>query len=67
MVHIEGDNYPPPRLRQMLASFISLLKLAVMAVVLLGERLQIWDHLNIDPPQAYIWATHNKVQNMTLS
>ena len=61
MVHIEGDNYPPPRPRQMLASFISMAKLAVMAIVLLGERLQIWENLNIDPPQAYLWATQNKV------
>lgn len=62
MVRIEGDNYPPPRPRQMLASVISVVKLAVMAVVLLGERLQIWENLNIEPPQAYIWATQNKVQ-----
>jgi len=61
MVRIEGDNYPPPRPRQMLASLISVVKLAIMAVVLLGERLQIWENLNIDPPQAYIWATQNKV------
>ena len=60
-VRIEGDNYPPPRPRQMLASVISVVKLAVMAVVLLGERLQIWENLNIDPPQAYIWAAQNKV------
>ena len=61
MLRIEGDNYPPPRPRQMLASFISMAKLAVMAVVLLGERLQIWESLNIDPPQVYIWAIQNKV------
>lgn len=61
MVRIEGDNYPPPRPRQMLASFLSIAKLAVMAIVLLGERLQIWESLNIDPPQAYIWATQNKM------
>ena len=61
MVRIEGDNYPPPRPRQMLASVLSIAKLAVMAIVLLGERLQIWESLNIDPPQAYIWATQNKV------
>jgi len=41
-------------------------KLAVMAVVLLGERLQIWENLNIDPPQAYIWATQNKVRRECL-
>ena len=61
MLRIEGDNYPPPRPRQMLASFISMAKLAVMAIVLLGERLQIWETLNINPPQVYIWATQNKV------
>lgn len=60
-VRIEGDNYPPPRPRQMLASVLSLAKLAVMAIVLLGERLQIWESLNVDPPQVYIWATQNKM------
>lgn len=60
-VHIQGDNYPPPRPRQMLASFISLLKLAIMAIILLGERLNIWQSLNMEPPQIYIWATQNKV------
>ena len=63
-VRIEGDNYPPPRPRQMLASVLSLAKLAVMAIVLLGERLQIWESLNVDPPQVYIWATQNKVFKM---
>ena len=67
MVRIEGDNYPPPRPRQMLASVISVVKLAVMAVVLLGERLQIWENLNIDPPQAYIWATQNKVRRVSFA
>ncbi|KAK2556622.1 Thioredoxin reductase-like selenoprotein T1b, partial [Acropora cervicornis] len=60
-VHIQGDNYPPPRPRQMLASFISLLKLAIMAIILLGERLNIWQSLNMEPPQIYIWATQNKM------
>lgn len=61
MVQIQGDNYPPPPPRQMLASLISLLKLAIMAIILLGERLNIWQSLNIEPPQIYIWATQNKV------
>ena len=67
MVRIEGDNYPPPRPRQMLASLISMAKLVVMALVLLGERLQIWENLNMDPPQVYIWATQNKVFILTKS
>ena len=61
MVHIEGDNYPPPRPRQMLASLISMVKLVVMGIVLLGDRLNLWENLNIAPPQAYLWATQNKV------
>lgn len=59
---IVGDNYPPPLLRQYLAGIISFGKLAVIALILMGDRLQILESLNIQPPDIYSWAQQNKVR-----
>jgi hypothetical protein len=60
-LNIVGDNYPPPRPRQMLASFMSIAKLIVIGMIVFGERLQILESLNINPPPIYQWAVSNKV------
>ena len=60
-VKVVGDNYPPPPPRKVLASVISIAKLVLMGIVLFGEQLQLWQNLNIAPPQWYVWAKQNKV------
>ena len=60
---IVGDNYPPPLLRQYLAGIISFAKLAIIALILLGDQFQILESLNIQPPSIYLWAKQNKVCN----
>ena len=60
-VNVIGDNFPPPRPRQMLASIIGTLKLVLMGLVIFGENVNIWQTLNITPPPIYVWASQNKV------
>lgn len=65
-LQIVGDNYPPPRPRQMLASIMSFTKLLIIGMIIFGERLQIFENFNIQPPPIYQWAVQNKVGQDTL-
>lgn len=56
---IEGDNYPPSAMRQLLAQGLSILKLAIIAMVVLGQNP--FPHLNMETPSVFTWATENKV------
>ena len=58
---VEGANYPPPRPRQISASVLSMVKIAIILCILFGEQLQIWQSLNMTPPEYYVWASQNKV------
>lgn len=60
-VNVIGDNFPPPRPRQILASVISTLKLVLMGLVIFGDHINIWQTLGITPPPIYIWANQNKM------
>jgi len=57
---VEGANYPPPRPRQISASVLSMVKIAIILCILFGEQLQIWQSLNMTPPEYYVWASQNK-------
>lgn len=56
---IEGDNYPPPMLRQYLAQGLSILKLALIVMVIIGQ--DPFPHLNMETPSIFQWAVQNKV------
>ena len=58
---IVGDNYPPSPLRRYLAGIVSVIKLAIIGLVLMGDRLQIFEAINMQPPDIYLWAKQNKV------
>ena len=58
---IVGDNYPPPLVNQYLAGFISVSKMALILLIILGDRVQLFESLNIQPPDIYLWAKQNKV------
>ena len=71
-MHISGGNFPPGQMRQSLASFIGFAKLALLALIIMGDKLNIFENLQIAPPPIYIWASQNKVsfsllfQNLSL-
>jgi len=58
---IHAANYPPPPLYKNLATVVSLSKWAALCTIVLGERLQIWQTMNMQPPSMYTWAQEHKV------
>lgn len=58
---IIGDFYPPPLVNQYLAGIISVIKMALILLIVLGDSVQIFESLNIQQPDIYIWAKQNKV------
>lgn len=60
-MHISGGNFPPGQLRQSLASIIGFAKLALLAVIIIGDKMNIFENLQIAPPQIYTWASQNKI------
>lgn len=56
---VEGDNYPPPAMRQVLAQGLSVLKLVLIAMVVAGQNP--FPHLNMETPSAFTWAVENKI------
>ncbi len=59
---IVGDNYPPPLVNQYLAGFISICKMALILLIIMGDRVQLFESFNIQPPDIYLWAKQNKVK-----
>ena len=60
-MHISGGNFPPGQLRQSLASFVGFAKLALLAVIIMGDKMNIFENMQITPPPIYVWASQNKV------
>lgn len=56
---IQGDNYPPTELNAYLAQAISLLKFAIIILLVSGQNPFAW--LHIETPSIYTWAIENKV------
>ena len=56
---IEGDNYPPPPVKAMVAQFLSVAKLVLIGLIVSG--INPFPHLNMPTPNVYTWATENKV------
>lgn len=56
---VEGDNYPPPPMRQLFAQGLGILKIIIIAMVVLGQNP--FPHLNIDTPSIFTWAVENKL------
>lgn len=63
---IVGDNYPPPLLRQYLARILGFVKLAIIAIILMGDQFQLLESFNIQPPEIYSWAKQNKMYAIML-
>eukprot|EP00794_Sanderia_malayensis_P011145 gene11145-12317_t len=60
-MQISGGNFPPGTVRQTLANVIGLSKLLVLALIIFGHRVNIFEHLQITPPPIYVWAMQNKI------
>lgn len=56
---IEGDNYPPPAPKAMLAQVLSVAKLVLIALIVSGYNP--FTFLNVATPSVYTWATENKM------
>ncbi len=56
---IEGDTYPPPAYRQMIAQVVGLIKIALIAAIAFGQNP--FEIIGMQTPAVYIWAQQNKV------
>lgn len=48
-------------LYQRIASVANIAKWVSLGIVALGEKIQMWQSLNMEPPSAYTWAKDHKV------
>nr|CAG4647405.1 EOG090X0DP2 [Megafenestra aurita]SVE92656.1 EOG090X0DP2 [Megafenestra aurita] len=55
---IEGDNYPPPFLRQKMAHLLGILKILLILLVVSGTN--IFQHLGVQTPSVWEWTQQNK-------
>jgi len=58
-VQIQGENYPPPKLYQTLASILSIVKFVLIACILTGKNP--FDFLGLETPHIYLWAQENMI------
>jgi len=58
-VAVEGDNYPPPPPRALLAQILSFVKIGLIVMVITGTNP--FPSLGMQTPAAYAWATQNKL------
>jgi len=61
---IEGDNYPPPAYRQMIAQAVGLMKIAFIAAIAFGQNP--FAIIGMQTPAAYTWASQNKISSCLL-
>ena len=64
-ITIHGANYPASRQNQIIATVLSYAKWAGLIIVVFGEKIQLWQNLNIPPPDLYTWSQQNKVCKMS--
>ncbi|XP_046851766.1 thioredoxin reductase-like selenoprotein T [Xenia sp. Carnegie-2017] len=63
---IVGGNYPPPLINQYIASFLSVSKMMLVLLIIFGERIQLFESLNMQPPDIYLWTQENKMYAIIL-
>ena len=61
-IHISGGNFPPGQLRQSVANIVGFAKLALLAIIIFGDKMKIFESLQMAPPSVYTWANQNKVR-----
>lgn len=58
-LNIEGDNYPPPAPKALIAQVLSFAKLGFIVLIVSG--INPFAFLNMPTPSFYTWAIENKV------
>lgn len=56
---VEGDNYPPPPMKAYFTQFLSVLKLALIVLIVSGQNPFAW--FNMETPNVYNWGLQNKI------
>jgi len=60
-ISIKGINYPAPTANQYIAMVANAAKWVGLAVVVGGEKVQLWQNLNMPPPNIYTWSQEHKI------
>jgi len=58
-LQVEGGNFPPPPLKQIIAQTLGALKFVFIMILIVGQNP--FDYINIATPEAFTWALENKV------
>jgi len=58
-LEVVGENYPPPPPKALIARILSIVKMALLVCLLLGQNPFVL--LNIPTPAVYSWALSNKM------
>jgi len=58
-IHIEGDNYPPTALKQMLSQVLGVVKIALIVAIIAGQNP--FQMIGMQTPSAFEWALNNKI------
>jgi thioredoxin reductase-like selenoprotein T len=56
---VAGDNYPPPPMQAYLARILSMVKMALLVCLLLGQNP--FALMNLSTPTVYSWALSNRM------
>ena len=57
---IEGDNYPPPAVKALVAQALNVAKLVLIGLIVGG--VNPFAYFNVQTPNIYTWAIDNKVR-----
>ena len=58
-LQVEGGNFPPPPLKQVVAQSLSALKFILIIILISGQNP--FNYINVATPEAFNWAMENKV------
>jgi len=63
-IHIEGDNYPPTPMKQMLSQVLGVVKIALIVAIIAGQNP--FQLMGMQTPSAFEWALNNKLSSCML-
>lgn len=61
-LQVEGENFPPPTIKAVIAQFLSIFKLSLIGIIL--SEFNPFHYLNMQTPSIFTWATSNKVSDI---
>jgi len=63
-IHIEGDNYPPTAMKQMMSQVLGIVKIALIVAIIAGQNP--FQMMGMQTPSAFEWAINNKLSSCML-